>query len=561
MTGILSTVCARQAETHVSSIRGNVVGEEYRDLQGMLARLSNARLTRRSLLRYTAVGGVLAGVGPLAAACGGSSTTTTSPSASAAPKQGGSLRIGIVGGDAKESLDGHMATSEPEICNCFQLYDALLGWDADYQMIPLLAAEWSSNTDASVWTVKLRSDVVFHDGSPMTADDVVYSYKRIIDPNDPKMGASQLKGLPSSGIIKVDATTVEFRLDAPNAIFEEAMALYGNCIVPQNFNPKKPIGTGPFKLNTFSPGNEIVYDANTEYWGDGPWVDKVTVIEFADTTARVNALLGGTVDAISQLPAAQVTVVEGQGAKVLNATTGAWQPFTMRIDQKPFDDVRVRQAFRLLVDRKAMIQQALAGYGWEGNDMYAPLDPGTPADLPQRAQDFEQAKSLLKQAGYDGDLAVTLTASDALGSATVSAAQVFAEQAKGAGVTVNVKKIDANSYWTDYLKYTFSQDFWYTRNYLGQTSQGTLPTAPYNETHWKNDQWLAIVEEAFRTGDKTKRNELISAAQTIEHNDGGYIIWAFNNQVDAYSAKLGGVVPNKSGVPLSSFHFNNFFFV
>jgi peptide/nickel transport system substrate-binding protein len=536
------------------------VGQEYRDLQSALASLSHARLTRRGLLRYAAVGGVLAGVGPLAAACGGTSETTTSPSASAAPKKGGSLRIGIVGGDAKESLDGQMATSEPEICNCFQLYDALLGWDAEYQMVPLLAAEWSPNADASTWTVKLRSDVVFHDGSPLTADDVVYSYKRIIDPKDPKMGASQLNGLPASGIRKVDATTVEFHLDKPNAIFEEAMALYGNCIVPQSFNPKKPIGTGPFKLNAFSPGNEIVYDANTEYWGDGPWVDKLTVIEFADTTARVNALLGGTVDAISQLPAAQVTVVEGQGAKVLNATTGAWQPFTMRIDQKPFDDVRVRQAFRLIVDRKAMIQQAFAGYGWEGNDMYAPLDSGTPADLPQRAQDLEQAKSLLKQAGYDGDLAVTLTASDALGSATVAAAQVFAEQAKGAGVTVSVKKIDANSYWTDYLKYTFSQDFWYTRNYLGQTSQGTLPTAPYNETHWKNDQWQAIVEEAFKTGDKTKRNELISAAQTIEHNEGGYIVWAFNNQVDAYSAKLGGVVPNKSGVPLSSFHFNNFFF-
>jgi peptide/nickel transport system substrate-binding protein len=194
--------------------------------------------------------------------------------------------------------------------------------------------------------------------------------------------------------------------------------------------------------------------------------------------------------------------------------------------------------------------------------MYAPYDPGTPR-LPQRQQDLEQAKALLKQAGYDGTLAVTLYTSEAIGSAAVSAAQVLAEQAKGAGVTVNVKKVDSGAYWNagNYLTYTFSQDFWYTRNYLSQTGQGTMPKAPYNETHWKNDKWQAIVEEAMKTGDKTKRNELIAQAQTIEQNEGGYIVWSFNNQIDGYSSKLGGVVPNKSGVPLSSFHFNNFFFV
>jgi peptide/nickel transport system substrate-binding protein len=528
----------------------------------MLASLSNARLTRRGLLKYAAVGGVSAGVGPLAAACGGSSEPTSSPSASAAPKQGGSLRIGIVGGGPQDTLDGQNATSEPQICTTFQLYNALLGWDAEYQIVPLLAAEWSANADASVWTVKLRDDVVFHDGTPLTADEVVYSYQRIIDPDSPKMGASQLALLPKSGIRKVDATTVEFHLDSPSAIFEEAMALYGNCIVPQGFDPKKPIGTGPFKIKVDKPGQEYVFDANKEYWGDGPYVDQLTIIEFADATARVNALLGGTVDAISQLPAAQVKVVEAQGLKVLNATTGAWQPFTMRIDQKPFDDVKVRQAFRLIVDREAMVNQAYAGFGAIGNDMYAPYDPGTP-QLPQRQQDLEQAKALLKQAGYDGNLEVTLYTSEAIGSAAVSAAQVFAEQAKGAGVKVNVKKVDSGAYWNEgnYLTYAFSQDFWYTRNYLSQTGQGTMPKAPYNETHWKNDTWQAIVEEAFKTGDKTKRNELISAAQTIEQNEGGYIVWAFNNQIDGYSSKLGGVVPNKSGVPLSSFHFNNFFFV
>ena len=123
--------------------------------------------------------------------------------------------IGIVGGSANETLDGQLATTEPEIAITFQLYDALLGWDQNYKLTNLLAEEVSPNADATVWTVKLRQGVVFHDGSPMTADDVVYSYKRIIDPKNPKMGATQLSALKASAIQKVDATTVRFNLDSP----------------------------------------------------------------------------------------------------------------------------------------------------------------------------------------------------------------------------------------------------------------------------------------------------------------------------------------------------------
>ncbi len=332
-------------------------------------------------------------------------------------------------------------------------------------------------------------------------------------------------------------------------------------MVPVDFDPENPIGCGPFRISDFRPGEQAVFAPFEGYWGDGPYVDELTVVEFPDETARVNAFLSDTIDAMSQLPRAQVTVVEGSAGHLpLRAKTGAWQPFTMRIDQKPFDDVRVRQAFRLIVDRQQMIDQAYSGYGWAGNDMYAPFDPGTP-DLPQREQDLEQAKSLLKEAGYS-DLAVELVTSDAVGGGAVEAAQVFAEQAKGAGVKVNVNKVDAGVFYgEDYLSWTFAQDFWYTRNYLAQAAAGSLPTAPYNETHWKNDKWQALVEEAFQTVDEAKRNELIAEAQTIEHEEGGYIVWAFNDQIDAYNEKLGGVVPDKQGTPLAGFRFHMWYFV
>ena len=539
--------------------RGRVVSEQQSG-----AGIGSTPLTRRQVLKGALVVGASASLGSAIAACGGtpSGSQSSAASSSSQPKQGGNLRVGLSGGSAKETMTGLTPTTEPMICFTFQLHSALLGWDADYRLVNLLAESVDKNSDATVWQVKLRKDATFHDGSPVTADDVIHSYQLIIDPKNPQQGVASLSALKTDGMKKVDASTVEFHLTSPNAVFDEAMAAYYNCILPVGFDQQAPIGAGPFRLSSFTPGEQAVFTPHADYFGEVPHVDQLTVIEFNDATARVNALISGAVDAISQLPAAQVKIVEAGGQKVLNAETGAWQPFTMRIDQKPFDDVRVRQAFRLIPERSEMVTQAYAGYGSLGNDMYGPFDPGYPQDTMQRAQDLEQAKSLLKSAGYDNDLTVVLNTSEAVGSGAVAVAQVFAEQAKGAGVTVRINKVDpAVMFGDQYTKWTFAQTFWYTRNYLQQTAAGTLPTATENETHWKNDKWLALVNEAIATGDSAKRNELVGEAQKIEYDEGGYIIWSFNNQVDGYSSKLGGLVPDKSGVPLSSFHFNKVYFV
>ena len=532
---------------------------------GKLGEIVNSkRLTRRRVLQGAAAAGALAALGPVASACGGSSTTDTSasPSAAAGPKKGGSLRVGIVGGSAKDTADPHKASFEPDIAIQYCMYDGLTAFDDNAQVANHLAEEITPNADGSVWTCRLKPDLTWQDGKPVTADDVVYSFERIVDPKDPKTAVASLTGLSPGGTVKIDDLTVEFRMDPPNVLLPEGLAFRGSQLVPVDFDPKNPIGCGPFKLTGFRPGEQFTFAPFAEYWDGSPWVDDLTLVEFADETARVNALSSGEMEAISQLPMTQASVIEGtSGLMLLNAETGAWRPFTMRIDVKPFSDVRVRQAFRLIVDRQQMVDQAYNGFGAIGNDMYARYDPGTP-DLPQRMQDLEQAKSLLKQAGYEGLAVELVTSAGALGADEVAAAQVFAEQAKGAGVTVNVKKTDSGVFYgEDYLSWPFAQDFWYTRNYLSQAGQATMPGAPYNETHWKNDKWLAIVKEAFGTVDEAKRNELIGQAQEIEFNEGGYIIWAWRNQVDAYSDKIAGLIPSKLGVPLGNFGFTGVYFV
>jgi peptide/nickel transport system substrate-binding protein len=520
-------------------------------------------LTRRQVLKGAAVVGLAAAFGPTLAACGSSNGTSSGTSASpsgGAPKTGGHLRVAAAAGSSKENLDVHApALTMPSMDMRFNIYDSLLEHSPAGVLGMALAQEITPNADATQFTVKLKSGLVFHDGSPVNADAVVYSFNRILNPKNPGLAAQQLRGLTRGATKKIDDLTVQFNLSSPNAIFPEALSTYSAGIVPVGYNPqggKGATGTGPFMVANaadFQPGVQCVLTKNPHYWreGGGPYVDEVSMIEFNDPTAQLNALLGGAADYCQMVPGAQLKVAQGAGMVLLKGKTGSWIPFTMNCAKKPFTDVRVRQAFRLIVDRPQMIAQAANGLQWVGNDMYGPFDPGYPKSLPQRVQDLAQAKSLLKQAGYDGSLTIKLTTSTSVSSAAPAAATVFAQQAKGAGVTVNVDNVTGDVFWgSEYLKYPFAMDNWGTRGYLTQAGMGTLPGAVYNETHWAetNPKYVSLINEAYKTVDDAKRNDLISQAATMEYNEGGYIIYAFDDQVDAHSPKVAGVVPDYSGL-------------
>ena len=492
-------------------------------------------------------------------ACSSATTPANTDSGTGAkgdPKPGGNLRVGIVGGSAKDSLDAHSPVTHPDEARVISLYDTLATYDVEHKVEMSLADTITPSTDGKTWTVKLRDGLKFSDGSPITADDVIFTFQRITDPKDPKAGATALEDLERDKLNATDANTIVFPFKEPFATFEDAVAQYGVGIVPEGYDPAKPVSSGPFMLESFTPGQQSTFVRNPHYWREGqPYVDSLVIIDFPDDTARVNALLGGQVDAIDQLPLGQIKVVEANPElKVLESETGSWIPFTMRVDQAPFDDVRVRQALRLIVDRQQMVDQVLGGHGTIGNDMYAPFDSCYPSDIEQRTQDIEGAKKLLTDAGKS-NLTVELTTAP-VAAGLVEAAQVFAEQAKEAGVTVKVNKVDSGVFYgDDYLKWPFAQDFWFTRDYLPQTANSGFTTSPYNETHWNNKAWNDLVQQANATVDETKRCDLIKQAQQIEYDEGGYIIWGFPNNLDAHRAAVQGLVPDKSGIPLSYYGF------
>jgi peptide/nickel transport system substrate-binding protein len=529
-------------------------------------RFDDWTLTRRDAMRGALAGGVLLGAGGIMAACGSEEvdvpTTDFGASSLKNVRRGGTLRVGVAGGGADDSIDAHIPAVVPDIARVFQLYEPLAGRDTNSDFELVLAESIEPDKKAQSWTIRLRDGITFHNGKPVTADDVLFSLRRIIDPKDPKTGAASIGYIDLDRSRKLDDRTVRVRLKFPNVGFPDDLGQYFNSIVPTDYDVKNPVGTGPFMYESFTPGQRSAFRRYPDYWREGlPRVDEVVIIDFPDDTPRLNALLSGQVDAITNLPPGQIAQVKANDQfKVLISETGGWQPFTMRVDKAPFDDVKVRQAMRLIVDREQMIAQVLSGQGRVANDLYSPYDPAYNDELPQRRQDLDKAKSLLRQAGQS-DLRIELVTSPVF-QGIVEAAQVIAEQAKGAGVTIDVRKVDPGTFYGDnYLQWTFAQDFWATRTYLSQVAQGSLPDSPFNETHWADPEFLELIRQARAEVDDARRTELLHEAQRIEWEQGGYIVWSFSNQVDAYSDTVGGFHPARSGFPLTNYGFGRVGFV
>src|ERR687897_3534602 len=525
-------------------------------------------LTRRQVIRAGAAGGLaLSAGGALAGCLGDDDDEAGAPAPQAQPgdfQRGGTLRVGATGGGAEDTVDGHKPTSDPDIMRTWQLFEPLAVRNAAFTELEMVLAESLEveRGKADTWTVRLKPDLEFHNGKTVTADDVIFSLQRILDPKDPKVGAASIGYIDAKGLKKMDARTVRIPLQFANSSFPEDIGQYFNNIVPTDFDPKNPVGTGAFKYKSLSPGEQSTFERHPNYWREGePYADELVIIDFTDDTARVNALLGGQVEAVNNVPFSQLATIQGNSKlRAVISETGSWQPFTMRVDAAPFDDVRVRQAFRLIVDRQQMVDQVLSGQGRIANDLYAPYDPNYASELPQREQDLEQAKSLLKQAGREG-LPVELVTAPVF-QGIVEAAQVFTEQAKGAGVNVKLRKVDSGTFYGDnYLKWTFAQDFWATRVYLTQVAQGDLPESPFNETHWEHPRFIELIQQARAELDDARRKEILVEAQTLQYEEGGYIIQYFSNIIDGYSAKLGGFAEAKCGFPFGNYWFKNAGFV
>jgi peptide/nickel transport system substrate-binding protein len=483
-------------------------------------------LSRRELLAAAAAGGAVLAL----------------PVGAAQAAGGGRLRVGIVGGGSKELLDPHQAVTEIDIARARCLFETLTDYAPNGAIINRLARGFSSNKAATIWKLQLRKGVQFHDGSQLTADDVVFTLRRITDPKNKLQGAGDLPFLTPKGIRRVDASTVELRLTQPIADLRTPLAARAIQIIKNGTKSfDKPNGTGPFKLVSFQRGQRTTLAPFKDYRvHNGPRLGELVLISIDDSSARANALVGGQVDAIVNLDAKLVpTISNNSKLRVRQTKTGGYTPQTMLVTAAPFDDVRVRQAFRLMIDRKQIVQNALGGLGTIGNDLACPFDQDF-AHFPQHQYDPEQAQALLKAAGHDG-LTVSLYTSDAA-AGMLESSTLIAEQAKKVGVTITLDRVPADAYYSDkYLKAPFACSQWSQKPLDTQILQALDSKAPYNETGWHNAKFDKLTRTARRTLNQAKRKELYEEAQRMLYDEGGYIIWGFPNLIDAASSRVHGL--------------------
>ena len=477
-------------------------------------------------------------------------------SALMSPRRGGHLRVGTVGGSSSDSLDADNAITFPDWARNYQLYEGLNQIDASGKVVLQLAEEITPSADRLTWTIRVRSGVLFHNGKTLGAKDVAFTLSRILSKKSPLPGAVGLSPIDLSSIKILDARTLQLKTKFPYSSLPDNLAAWYAKIVPVGFNPKAPVGTGPFMFKSFVPGTSSLFVRNPHYWQHGlPYLDSVSIVEFADESARLNALIGGQIDAVDQVSPSFVAQMKGSKQIFVSVSpSGAWRPFTMRVDVAPFNDPRVRQALRLIVDRPQMGKIADGGYSTLGNDIFARYDVSYDQSLPQRHQDIAQAKALLKKAGHE-NLSVTLTTAPIAPDVDQNSL-VLQQQAQAAGVKIHVNQVSvASFYGPQYTKYPFAVDTWFYTPYLAQLTQGMLATAPFNETHWNDSKYSSLYQKAIGTFDQTARTEIIHEMQMIEYDRGSLIIPTFPDSIDAWRTNVHGLGSGVTGLGLANYNF------
>jgi peptide/nickel transport system substrate-binding protein len=494
--------------------------------------------TRRQLLG--AGGGMGAAV--LLAACGGAVGSSGQPSAgpTGQPRRGGTLRVGALGRTAAITRDPHgTQANESDYLILSLVYDTLtVPGDAE-TTAPRLATTWDASDDLRTWRFTLAENARFHDGSPVTAEDVVWSLRRL---RGTPAGASRLPGIEASNITADGDRVVVLVSGYPNA--ELPLLTRLTTFVLKRDTAEEDVagapGTGPFRLDWFRDGNARLV-RNDDWYGGEVHLDAIEVKIFESPQAMSNAMLAGQLDLASNVGAVAARTAEGRGdVRVIRRPEDMAMPIVMRTADGPFADARVRQALRLAVDREAMVEQVLSGYGTAGNDILGTGDPAYAGDIPQRTRDLDAARRLLDEAGFDLGRTYELYTTEDIAGLAESAA-LFATQVREAGVDIEVVRQESATFWEDtWLKGDLYTTYWGTNDSVVFFASKTMVSeSGQNETAWDDAEFDAAYEEAMATAGAGERAGLLHQLQEIQHERSGYLLWGMADGIDLARPEVG----------------------
>ena len=521
------------------------------------------RINRRDFMRKGAVIGMSTTVmGAILAACGNannnSSSASSSGSSSAAgtPVKGGTLKLASV--TPAGAINPITISDAGGLCMIAQTGE-FLAFDNNMALAlqPMLATSWTPSKGGAVWTFKLRQGVKFHDGRPFTADDVVYTIQQLADPKNASNALSTFVGvLKPEGVIKVDSSTVAFHLEAPNGNFPYLVSSdnYNAVIVPKGTDfakyQKTFIGTGPFKLQSYNTNVSASFVANPNYWGGAPYLDSTTFQFYATQPPQILALQGGTVDAIVQFVVQGAQALLTGSYNIIKLKSANHRELSMRCDQAPFTDPRVRQAIALSLDRPAMVSALLQNDGVVGNDSpFSPKFPSTNTTVPQRVQDISKAKQLLAAAGHPNGFSTKMDTEQY--QEIPALAQVIAEAASKIGVHIALNvETQANYYGkatygnSDWLDAVMSLVDYGDRGVPNVFLEAPLTSAgPWNAAHFKNPTYDKLVKQYVAAVDLQTQKTLAGQIETLLLAQTPLVIPYFIDGLTATTPQVHGVNP------------------
>jgi peptide/nickel transport system substrate-binding protein len=442
----------------------------------LLDDLFDGEMDRGAFIRRATVFGLSTSmIAAALAAAGEAPLAFAAPTAAAA---GGRLRLGCIPPPA-HGLDPHTYADTGSLVTGNIAGEMLLRATNRLTVIPELAVRWRPNKDASVWTYTLRRNVKFQTGQTMRADDVVTTFRRLVDPNSGSQALSAFKGVLSpGGVRKVNDFTVAFHLDAPNASFPylTSSTTYQAIILPANYTlgtfEKTPQATGAFRLVSYTPGVGATFQRYDGWWRGRAPLDGVDLKYFSDDAAVISALLGNQIDLVNEVHfATGRALFSNRNVKIFSAHGATHRLVPMLTDAPPFNDYRIRQAVALTLDRQAIRKRLFNNLADLGNDSpFAPVFPST-VKLPQRHRDIRKAKQLMAAAGKANGFSVQLTTYKAFELPAL--AQIIQSSVKAIGIKMTLRIMTSTAY--------------YAGSQLGPPKGwGTTPwlNTPINITDW-----------------------------------------------------------------------------
>ncbi len=460
------------------------------------------------------------------------------------PKKGGSVRMSSNLHGPDDQLDPPLFTSTIDYTRGRATYNSMIQHSNELVPQPELAETFEPNADATEWTFKIRQGVEFHDGTPLTADDILYSMNRHLGEESTSVIKSVLASV--SEWKKLGSHEVKAILNTPNADLPTLLGLFQTKIV-KNGTTGDGIGTGPFTLETFEPGVKSVHKRNENYWREGANLDSIEITAITDPVARVNALLAGDVQLATSIdPKAFRQVEEASGVTLLSTPAALQLGICVLKNTEPGSNDDFVKGMQFIQDRERIVKRVLKNKGSIGNDtpIMAAHGPDFCSELPQRPFDPDQAKFHFEKSGYSSAelfvAPVTPGIEDVCLLAQANCAKI--------GFDLQLKKVPTDGYWgAIWMNEPLNVVTWNMRPTANsQMAIQFGPGAAWNDTYWNNERMGELLSLSLAETDPDKRHTLYCEMQTLIHEGSGMVIPAFSNINDGIADN----VMNMPTVPL-----------